>query len=1304
MLVFLGSLGALSLSAQPLTVYAIATANGGQTTPTQAILAYTAASDSPCTIQVSESPTLSPLVHDVDPSLFPGANLDSRAGNMANGLQRTFVVGARCSDLATDKKLYSRALQANTRHYYRISCDSTSVTGQFMTDNPPLGNTYADNPPFNAAGFGNYGWPTIDWIDQNNVYIDPLTGIAIKRFTRPGAFGFQGGSGGSAAGGALPVFWDLHGAWSNAANITSGAATSLATYSGASSDPIFVAWDNNNLNPNGAQLSGYSPIGFSLDNLQLNVFGNGTDPEDANRTVSVCLTYYDSETCQTSWHDIVLPQSLGSTPVSYPDSATFPTGGFWAGWGTAPRRSAFGVWTATVSVNGNAVTNAAGSFNTDWKAGGKYYIAGSSPVCMNNLCTIASVANNQLMTIVETPGTQTNVQGYSATAGFLIRKKTSTGSVSISAASQYLASYQNLLPGTGGFQFCEPNPVIVSYEPDGVTPIPPVLGELCLVNSMGPGANSVAGLYLLIPSTGKTRFLNPMFMDAEQGVPSDYAQKAGIGGIWGVVDPVSPTTFYFSYTYGPGVNAGKTALIKAQYQAGPQCVYQAYRSGANHPALYASSGAQPGMLPHSYPGVQALDSMDGLSSCIAYTNVTLPSQGRDVDSQIQAQPNYKPIFGTVGGVSNILGGKALFILTAGASEEPGLLYVFDLATGNLESASDTFSTYPARWAAIHSASQQASDRFLGFASSNGLGYYSNFVPDPNFFRGPYTFVPTAVWKSGAWSSDTSLPADASINVACPAGLPEALVANGATGMNCIQFQSQMACNTNPYVPSSGQTEAQAFPCPYNPAYSMLTQLAPGDYIRNVAALQAGGTVPYEYLQIVQATPLGSNLWQFTASRVATGGSNCDPNYPNPEAWPSGWTGIPVSQCDSDFFTDTTNLVGGYFPVVTGSHYSSGVGSSGENPTTVTAGTQGVENRIYYQQSFAAPTASPMPISADVSFHGMEAPSMFQSYPSNMQVSVTEPIGKEWFLDFHSLNPPTGAGWEFPAGNTTVFQTPATLVSGTSNVWKFGAPTVPMNFKTQPVVAYAGGYLLQDVSSPATGNVITDVKPWQYCVVYVAGECQTGSAVGEVYLSVPFVGGAYAGNIGYCNSNTVQRLMPCATTLAANAAQIVQSRDDVPDPNALNWRRLGFGLMGPGRQYEFSTAVPDPSGSWAVFACNWCDGVRNELLMAKLPPLPSDAEQPGNDFQLVTVNFGPNSNLNSARVRFGYAENGHPSLFYCTTRHESCSTTTDSSMPFAYESEGPGWQSCSAGCTIQVPALPGRVLYYAIDRRNKPSSH
>src|SRR5262249_23935057 len=54
-------------------------------TPTQAIVAYTAPTDDPCVILVSESPSLAPPVHDVDPALFAGANLDTRSGNANDG-------------------------------------------------------------------------------------------------------------------------------------------------------------------------------------------------------------------------------------------------------------------------------------------------------------------------------------------------------------------------------------------------------------------------------------------------------------------------------------------------------------------------------------------------------------------------------------------------------------------------------------------------------------------------------------------------------------------------------------------------------------------------------------------------------------------------------------------------------------------------------------------------------------------------------------------------------------------------------------------------------------------------------------------------------------------------------------------------------------------------------------------------------------------------------------------------------------------------------------------------------------------
>ncbi len=1292
---------ALPLIAQQSTVYGIATADGSQATATQAIVTYTAPSSAPCSIQVSESASLSPLVHDVDPSLFPGSNLDSRPGNLAEGLQRTFVVGARRGDLAADNNHYSRALQANTLHYYKVTCGATVLTGQFTTANPPLGNSYSDNPPFDATAFGNYGWPSIDWKDQSEVYVDPLTGIAIKRFSQPGAFGYVGGTKGTRDGGALPLYWDKNGVWSGAGNITSGSPTTLATYAGSTSDPIFVTYDDKNLAPDGAQAVGLYPWSSTLDNLQIKLYGNGSAASAVDRTVSVCLVFYDSTTCNSAWFDIVLPPTASTTPVVFPADTVFPNGGFWAGWGVAVKRNDFGVLTAMVSVNRSMVTASNGSFNTNWKAGAKYYIAGSSPNCLNNLCTVSSITNNQTMAIVESLSSPlTNATGYGAAAGFLIRKKTSTGSVSISAASMYAVSAQTILPDYGGFQLCNENPVTVSYAADGVTPIAPVDGYLCAVGS------SYSALYLLIPATGETRLINPIYVDTTgQGTADELILGNRLVDLWGTSDLTDPNSFYGVVQYNGGAYNGKHVILKSSYKAGPECRYQAYGMGAQHDPLYATGAHTPGEDPTAYwwNGPQAKDSMDGRSSCMAYTITGLASAGRDIDSQIYASPTYKPVFGPVGSNGAIVGGKTLFSI--GSREGPNLVYVFDLASGNLVLSTDSFSTYPMRWVGVHNAGAQGTDRYLGIGPSNGLGFYNNYAPDPTQFRGPYTVTPTAVWKSGAWSPDTSLPADNSISMACPAGLAAALVANGAVGTNCIEFQSKMACNANPYNGGgTGQTEAAAFPCPYNPAYSMIAPLAPGDFIRPVQGLTPSYCNPCEFLQIVQVTSLGSNNWQFVANRVATAnqGGACANGHTTPEAWPNAWTLIPVSQCGIGFTIDATNIGKGFFATWTGGgHGSIGVGSSGSSPTLVAGSIQGANGLILYQQPLSpTPSGDTFLISSDVHFHGMEATTTMQSYPSNMQLAAANPLDKNWFLDFHHLSPSYGGGQESPVQIWTNFQSPATLVPGTSHVWKFAAPTGSVNFKTQPVIAYAGANNLQDVSSAATGNIITDATPWRYCVVYVAGECRTASAVNEAYLSVPFTGGSSPENFGYCVTNALSQNWPCVNTLAANASEIIQSRDDVPDPNAVNWRRLGMGFMGPGRQYEFSTAVPDPTGKWAVFACNWCDGVRNELLMAKLPPMPTTTPaQLGNDFEPLVITLPADPSRNLARVRFGYGENGHPANLYCTTRQESCSTTTDTSMPFAYESDRPIWQNCAAGCTIKVPTLPGRIVYYAVDRYN-----
>ena len=123
-------------------------------TSTQAILTYSAPDTNVCSVEVSESPTYRPLIHDVDPALFAGANLDSRAEGTSSGRERVFVAGKRRAEKGLNGHWYSRALQTVTAHYYRIVCGGSTATGTFETANIALGNTYNEALPPDPAPDG----------------------------------------------------------------------------------------------------------------------------------------------------------------------------------------------------------------------------------------------------------------------------------------------------------------------------------------------------------------------------------------------------------------------------------------------------------------------------------------------------------------------------------------------------------------------------------------------------------------------------------------------------------------------------------------------------------------------------------------------------------------------------------------------------------------------------------------------------------------------------------------------------------------------------------------------------------------------------------------------------------------------------------------------------------------------------------------------------------------------------------------------------------------------------------------------
>jgi hypothetical protein len=168
-------------------------------TSTQAKITYAAPDTGACTVEVSESPTYRPLVHDVDPVLFAGSNLDTRVEGIVSGRQRVFVAGKRRAEKGVDGRWYSRALQAFAAHYYRITCGSSQASGTFTTGNIALGNTYNDALPADPgvssrpyySAVGSYAWPEfLNWNNQDptarqEAIIDPQTGMLLKRVALP---------------------------------------------------------------------------------------------------------------------------------------------------------------------------------------------------------------------------------------------------------------------------------------------------------------------------------------------------------------------------------------------------------------------------------------------------------------------------------------------------------------------------------------------------------------------------------------------------------------------------------------------------------------------------------------------------------------------------------------------------------------------------------------------------------------------------------------------------------------------------------------------------------------------------------------------------------------------------------------------------------------------------------------------------------------------------------------------------------------------------------------------------------------
>jgi hypothetical protein len=208
-------------------------------------------------------------------------------------------------------------------------------------------------------------------------------------------------------------------------------------------------------------------------------------------------------------------------------------------------------------------------------------------------------------------------------------------------------------------------------------------------------------------------------------------------------------------------------------------------------------------------------------------------------------------------------------------------------------------------------------------------------------------------------------------------------------------------------------------------------------------------------------------------------------------------------------------------------------------------------------------------------------------------------------------------------------------------------------KLFPTFAYCGSHPLLDVSGPGSTIDDTAAHSFRYCVAEAAGECQDSNHVrvtsaGEIYANCPRNDGST------CTGNEGNRGI-CVMELGSFSGQITQIATAAPsnspglDVRALTWGFQPFHIHGG----YFWSARSLPDGSWMMVRTPGYRRTANTNFLAKMPPQFTPDGVARDRFVPILVPVKAEKGASGATVRFGYAENGAPQSFYCTSRREAC---------------------------------------------------
>jgi hypothetical protein len=1301
------------------------------TTATQALIAYNAPDGNACTLQVSQSSSLAPPALDLDPGTFANANADlSRPSTVTAGLTRIVVLGQRTSQYASagtysGVRHFSRALQTYTPYFGQITCPSTGDTlpFTFTTSNIPLGQTYGDPWLSDPTHPGDQPWPEALGGLTPESFIDPLTGTYQYRIgLRGNAWTYWAGAFGSALnlGQANPC--DTAGPWTSPCSVT---AASGSTTVGNSTAPLVIR-PFFNANYGSSWYGSFT----TLDQLSVSLTGfiNSTNP--AYQTLNVCLSLNGGASCASSVAQMSLSQSSSQQTVGQAPATAFSAAQF----GTIPwlldTNPRFNMQEAsphsgTGTVSGNTVANNPSTsgypgsdfFSLYWVTGGNGHIRLSAN---NDACI--------------TPPASTTSTEY-AISGFV------DGSHLTVAGT----------PPAGNVYWCENNFAIVVWRAqaptDGST-VTLTAASMHVMSSGYPGypdngagtacfSKLVYGGYFCL--FGNLYWINPVGpVVAYYGQP----EAAGVNG--------SGTPIANSWTRTTAPTPESASIDQTQSQL---TFYMMANDPAGSSPLVIQGLFNPGSTPtqptspQSDIGVPQIQNATVASTTaysvtwnngLTFTNLT--PQTTMAASVFQQMASFDPTFiaSYYSGLNCALTGAMstgvfYFACYSLGGDSPAWVFAFSPGDGNpahaglaggpqIVGAINTFNTPPGPVAAGQGALTGRSLHAIAETGESGW-----LAVDGNEYD-PINTSATTIPASGLSCSTYGL----------------------AAGNDCylIQINSHTVGSVTGYEPYFAHPSA---PFLGTPGELRTTQI--GD-TACVTTLTAGTCTWYNQTNELMTLKIKNyggvtGAWVFQrntygAERAVTG--------PISLWWESYQSSVPPSSVGTSgavqiFWNPLAGCNGSPDP-----HGNCLIEDPNEYHGHVewrNGGESQVVNVPIWKVPGAADVLADWPNIYQTLVGSVTTPCTYTppnpcilAYPpANVTPNVVSgvnyvqsstPFAGAYGVPFQ----PDGGGHPNAAGvNAGPYETIRafdnvpiqggsynprfTLVSGQLYYYRPTTVIDPDDFYTAGTAAYinrklmatgasCGSHPLIDISAPGSSISTGTPGSYTYCVARANGECSSSSLTGDVYVNCPGVlyascsGVATHGGVPLGVGNDI-----CVGNIAKEANAITQFTLDRTDYAGAFSRVLvsATSRLRMVTGFEGNQLLPD--NSWILYRQEFLNYQRPDMWMAMYPPYPP-AEPGGSvdrgNFIPITVTLSPPAGLavNNAIVKFGYQEYGAPQALNCTTRHDACiaaaSSVPSGNLPFYFASENPAGLPCASGCTIAIPAISQRILYYQVTYR------